>query len=79
MIRGPTQEEYEKLTLKQKIFYWACVAIISAIIGGLLIKNPSSIEMKNPILPGFYNCGVFQSGLMKSQRRDIVEMSISML
>jgi hypothetical protein len=39
MVRGPTQEEYEKFTPKQKTVYWICVAIMFLTIGGIAIKK----------------------------------------
>jgi hypothetical protein len=39
MVRGPTKEEYEKFTSRQKTVYWSCVAIMFMIIGILAIKK----------------------------------------
>jgi cytochrome b subunit of formate dehydrogenase len=39
MVRGPTEEEYEKFTHGQKTTYWLCVVIIFTILGGLAIKK----------------------------------------
>ena len=39
MVRGPTQEEYEKYTPLQKICYWVSVAIVFGILASLAIKK----------------------------------------
>lgn len=39
MVRGPTQEEYEKYTPQQKIGYWVSVAIVFGILAALAIKK----------------------------------------
>ncbi len=39
MVRGPTEEEYKKFTLRHKVVYWICVSIVFAILGGLAIKK----------------------------------------
>lgn len=36
---GPNPDQWAKMTRKQKIVYWVCVASACAFIIGLLIKN----------------------------------------
>jgi hypothetical protein len=36
---GPTPEQWEKMSHRERVIYWICVAIVLAILSGLAIKK----------------------------------------